>query len=245
MKNSYKIQWLVWSSLSVFRRRKGKGKVSEEWSVLLSAFRSDTFPSHTHTHTHTMELQAWELLFLKVWPATHLHQNQKGLLSLKIPAFPWGGSETSVSSWPSRGLMPPKFKKPGLKFRLRAANHPHPQLSLPGTGVHWSSRGLVPASQPWGEDTGPKSFGQAGGLAWVSTGASRPACAQPSRGRPWSPWTLSCVLVGVGAAVGSAHRWRRRCCNRWSQPTLGTAASAWCRSTGCQGWRLHRVVRLG
>ena len=35
----------VWSSLNVLRR--GKGRVSEEWSVLLSAFRPDAFPTHT------------------------------------------------------------------------------------------------------------------------------------------------------------------------------------------------------
>lgn len=53
------------------------------------------------------------------------------------------------------------------------------------------------------------------------------------------------MLVGVGAAVGSAHKRRRQHCSRWLQPTQEIAASAWCRSTGCRDWRLHRVVHLG
>lgn len=238
MKNSYKIQWLVWSSLSVFRR--GKGKVSKEWSVLPSTFRSDAFPAHTQSGTTNLRA-----VFLKVWPVAHLHQNhQKCSLSSKIPRISLRRLRDLSLQLALQGSDASKVWE-ARPERLRAANHPHPQGSLPGTGVHWSSGGLVPASQPWGRVTGPNSFGQAGGLTWVSTGASRPACAQPSQGRPWSPWMLPCVLVGVGAVVESAHRRRRRCYNHWSQPTLGTAASAWCRSTGCQDWRLHRVVRLG
>lgn len=82
-------------------------------------------------------------------------------------------------------------------------------------------------------------------LAVVSTGANRLACAQPSQGRPWSPWVLPYVLVEVGVVLVSEHRWRRWYCSHWLQPTQGTAASAWCRSTGCQDWWLHRVVQLG
>lgn len=35
----------MWSSLKVLKVE--KGKVAEEWSVLLSAFRSDVFPAQT------------------------------------------------------------------------------------------------------------------------------------------------------------------------------------------------------
>lgn len=59
----------------------GEGKVSKEWSVLLSAFRSDAFPAHTHSRTTNLRA-----VFLKVWPAAHLHQDhQKCSLSSKIP----------------------------------------------------------------------------------------------------------------------------------------------------------------
>lgn len=109
------------------------------------------------------------------------------VLKFEAPsASPCGGSETSVFSWPSRALMPPRLEKPGLKG-LELPTTPTPQGPLPGIGVHWSSGGLVPASQPWGGDTGSTSSGQAGrqaGWPWVSTGASRLVCVQPSRGRP-------------------------------------------------------------
>lgn len=163
------------------------------------------------------------------------------LIKLEDPAFPWGGSETSVFSWPSRGLMPPKFGKPGLKG-LELPTTPIPKDPCLGQGCTGPLGGWCQLVSPRMGTLAPTALGR---QAWVSTGASRLACAQPSPGRPWSPWALPCVLLGVGAVVGSARRRRRPCRNHCLQPIPGTAASAWCRSIGCQGWWPHRVVRLG
>lgn len=136
-----------------------------------------------NTHSGTTNLRA---VFLQVWPVAHPQQNHQRCLSLKLPQHLPAEDQKPVFSWPSRALMPPRLEKPGLKG-LELPTTPTPQGPLPGTGVHWSSGGLVPASQPWGGDTGPTSSGQAGrqaGWPWVSTGASRLVCVQPSRGRP-------------------------------------------------------------
>lgn len=98
-----------------------------------------------HTHSRTTNLRA---VFLKVWPVAHLHQDhQKCSLSSKIPRISLRRVR-DLSLQLALQCSDASNMGEARHERLRAANHPHPQGSLPGTGVHWSSGGLVPASQP-------------------------------------------------------------------------------------------------
>lgn len=79
--------------------------------------------------------------------------------------------------------MPPKFEKPGLKG-LELPTTPIPKDPCLGQGYTGPPEGWYQLVSPGVGTLAPTALGRAGGLAWVSTGASRLACAQPSRGRP-------------------------------------------------------------
>lgn len=112
---------------------------------------------------------------------------------------------------------------------------PIPKDPCLGQGVHWSSGGLLPASQLLGWGPWPQKLwaGRQAGPG-QSTGASRPCLRSAFPGKALGPLGLPCVLVGAGAAGPCTQGEGRRHCSHWWRPTPGTAASAWGRSTGCR-----------
>lgn len=79
--------------------------------------------------------------------------------------------------------MPPKFEKPGLKG-LELPTTPIPKDPCLGQGCTGPLGGWCQLVSPGVGTLAQTALGGQAGWPWVSTGASRLACAQPSQGRP-------------------------------------------------------------
>lgn len=112
----------------------------KEWSVLFSAGRPHAFPT----------LTTFGLCFPSV-ASGHLHQYYlRCLLNMQIASIPLSIRNLHLQLSP-RGLLPSKFEKLGFKdLELPITSDPK-NISVPGTGVHWSFWGLVSATQSWGQ----------------------------------------------------------------------------------------------
>lgn len=151
-------------------------------------------------------------------PVAHLHQNcWSCLLSSKIPQhLPEG--QKPVSSWPSRGLMPPKSGKLGLRG-LELPTTPIPKDPCLGQGCTGPLGGWCQLGSPGAGTLTPTALGRRAGPGSVLGQVGRPALSLPGEGFEalgrrlvcwWGRglWWALHIGKGGGAAIagGGPHR---------------------------------------
>lgn len=256
MRNIYKNQWWVWVSLSVLKRR----RVSKNGQFCSQPAGLMPFPH--------AGLTTFGLCFPSV-ASGHLHQYYlRCLLNMQIASIPLSIRNRHLQLSP-RGLLPSKFEKSGFKdLELPITSDPK-NISVPGTGVHWSFWGLVSATQSWGHL--PQQLWWAAGKLWSVLGQiGWPALSFPREGLEalgcrlmcWWRWGLGwCLHIGEGRGIAvtgcSPHRGLQHVhgviplaagtgdCIKWCS-RAGQRAGQWGRVLPwCFGWPRFGFVILG